>query len=161
MVEWIDWSAVDTVVEYGPGTGAFTRAILNTKPERCRFLAIEFSPILAADLAARYPQVQVVTGSVEDIVCICDEHGIARIDAVVCGLPWSIWTPSLQRSIMRATRDMLSERGYFTTFAYLQGLLLPGGRAFTRLLDEVFPTVQRSRVVWRNLPPAFAYRCRP
>ena len=53
------------------------------------------------------------------------------------------------------------ERGYvFTTFAYLQGLLLPAGQHFKRKLSDYFSQVRRSETVWFNLPPAFVYRCR-
>ena len=48
--------------------------------------------------------------------------------------------------------------GRFATFAYLQGLLVPPGQKFRRRLDDYFTRVERSRVVWWNLPPAFVYR---
>ena len=56
--------------------------------------------------------------------------------------------------------ELLSEGGYFATFAYLQGLMLPAGIRFRKLLNELFSEVTTSRVVWKNLPPALVYRCR-
>ena len=44
--------------------------------------------------------------------------------------------------------------------AYLQGLMFPNGQRFRRLLGEVFRGVEISPVVWKNIPPAFVYRCR-
>ena len=61
---------------------------------------------------------------------------------------------------MKAVLARLSPGGHFATFAYLQGLLLPAGMRFAGLLEDSFGSVQRSRTVWRNLPPAFVYRCR-
>jgi phosphatidylethanolamine/phosphatidyl-N-methylethanolamine N-methyltransferase len=48
----------------------------------------------------------------------------------------------------------------FSTFAYLQGLVLPNARALRERLDAEFSNVTRSPIVWRNLPPAFVYVCR-
>ena len=67
---------------------------------------------------------------------------------------------SLQREILNAVLSNLAPGGYFVTFAYLQGLMLPAGMRFRRLLSETFGEVRTSSVVWRNLPPAFVYRCR-
>jgi phospholipid N-methyltransferase len=49
--------------------------------------------------------------------------------------------------------------GRFATFAYVHGTPFPGGIRFRRMLRERFAKVSLSPVVWRNLPPAFVYRC--
>jgi hypothetical protein len=49
--------------------------------------------------------------------------------------------------------------GAFATFAYLQGTFLPAGRSFKKRLTKYFSKVVKSKVIWRNLPPAFVYRC--
>jgi phospholipid N-methyltransferase len=54
---------------------------------------------------------------------------------------------------------VLAPGGQFATFAYWQGMLLPAAWRFSRRLHRTFSSVQRSRTVWRNLPPAFVYRC--
>jgi phospholipid N-methyltransferase len=36
---------------------------------------------------------------------------------------------------------------------------MPGGRRFRRLLEANFSRVIATEIVWRNLPPAFVYRC--
>ena len=82
-----------------------------------------------------------------------------QIDAVLCGLPWASFPESLQREIMEAMLSMLAPGGKFATFAYWQGVILPAGMRFSRLLSETFSSVERSPTVWRNLPPAFVYRC--
>ena len=61
------------------------------------------------------------------------------------------------KRLLGAVQDVLHPGGRFTTFAYVQGLLLPPARRFEKLLRAQFPQVRRTRVVWRNLPPAFAY----
>jgi len=46
------------------------------------------------------------------------------------------------------------------TFAYGGIHLLPKARAFRKELENHFSKISKTRTVWRNLPPAFAYQCR-
>lgn len=159
MVDWFDWNQIRSVVEFGPGTGVFTEQIEKERHPDCRFLAIERSTELAAATRQRCPGVLVVEDSVTNVAKICREHSIDQIDAILCGLPWASFPESLQREIIEAMLTMLKPGGKFATFAYWQGVILPAGMRFSRLLDETFDSVQKSPTVWRNLPPAFVYRC--
>jgi len=160
MVSWIDWSAVDAVAEYGPGTGAFTPWILSSMKERARFLAVERDPELGARFRARFPAAHLHVDTVENIGAICATEGIQQLDAVICGLPWASFPPALQARLLSETSRILRPGGYFATFAYLSGFAMRGAHRFQRQLPEHFSRVERSPVVWRNLPPAFVYRCR-
>ncbi len=160
MVRWVAWSDVATCVEFGPGTGAFTPTILKVVREGTRFFAVELNESFADTMAKRFPEVETVCRSVEEIADICDEREVSRIDCIICGLPWAGFSAQLQQTLMKAVLSRLSDGGYFATFAYLQGTLLPAGIRFRRLLQESFGEVRCSRTVWRNLPPAFVYQCR-
>ena len=160
MVNWVDWKRVKVCVEFGPGTGACTSSILESMQEGTRFLAVELNARFADTMARKFPQVETICRSVADIEEICAERGIARIDCIICGLPWAAFSADLQRYLMRAVLSRLSDGGCFATFAYLQGTMLPAGMRFAELLRDSFGDVQRSPTVWRNLPPAFVYRCR-
>ena len=111
-------------------------------------------------MSQAFPQVETICRSVADIEQICDERGVERIDCIICGLPWAAFPADLQTTLLRAVLARMSEGGCFATFAYLQGTILPAGLRFNKRLHELFDEVQRSRIVWRNLPPAFVYRCR-
>jgi phospholipid N-methyltransferase len=160
MVSWVDWVRVDVCVEFGPGTGAFTRSILDSLREGARFFAVELNEQFAGLMARKFPDVDTVCRSVADIDAICRERGVDKIDCIICGLPWAGFPAPLQDRLMQAVLSRMSEGGYFATFAYLQGTILPAGKRFKRLLHDSFKSVDRSRTVWRNLPPAFVYRCR-
>jgi phospholipid N-methyltransferase len=160
MVNWVDWHNVNVCVEFGPGTGAFTPSILASMKEGARFLAVELNEKFAATMASKFPQVETICRCVADIEQICDERSVGQIDCIICGLPWAAFSADLQHCLMNAVLSRLSEGGYFATFAYLQGTILPAGMRFADLLHESFGDVRHSRTVWRNLPPAFVYRCR-
>jgi phospholipid N-methyltransferase len=159
MVEWIDLPRAKTVFEYGPGTGVFTSHILKRMPEGSKFVAIELNRRLAGIFRQRHPNVILIEDSVTNVDVVCQRLGIANVDCVVCGLPWASFPESLQIKILDQMISVMSPEGQFVSFAYLQGLLLPPGRRFAKILPQYFRHVSRSRIVWRNLPPAFVYRC--
>ncbi len=148
------------VVELGPGTGVITREIVQRLPESGRLLAIELDAALCAHLLEMFPDVDICHDSASRLGEILAEKRVGAVDAVVSGLPWAVFPESLQREILNEVSGNLVPGGWFATFAYLQGLMLPAGIRFRRLLNETFSEVVTSRVVWRNVPPAFVYRCR-
>ena len=156
----MDLAHVDAVLEYGPGTGALTGYLLEEVTTNCTLVAIERNNHFATELKARFPKLTVHEGSVADVRTICDEHSIALADCIVSGLPWAAFSPEMQKTFLDAMMTVLKPGGQFATFAYLQGMLVPAGQRFAALLPEYFSEVKRSRVVWRNVPPAFVYRCR-
>ena len=160
MLAPIDFAAARTIVEFGPGSGAFTGEIAKRLKPGCRYLGIELNPAFVRTLALAYPGLAFVHGSVADLARILALQGIETIDAIVCGLPWATLPVSLQERVFAAIDDVLVPGGVFVTFGYVQSLVLPGAQALRRRLRHGFAEVARSPVVWRNVPPAFAYICR-
>ncbi len=160
MLAPIDFAAGRTIVEFGPGTGAFTRAIAARLAPGSRYLGIELNAQFARELAKAFPDLSFVHGSVADLRPILAARGIASVDAVVCGLPWATLPTSLQQTVFAAMDHVLAPGAVFVTFGYLQSLILPAAWALRRQLRLNFAEVKRSPVVWGNVPPAFAYICR-
>jgi phospholipid N-methyltransferase len=159
MLEGMDLDSARTVVELGPGTGAFTRVILDRIPTEARYLALELNERFAERLRERYRQIHVVHDSAERLGEHLEALGESRADCIFCGLPWASFTPGLQGRILHAVVENLAPGGRFATFAYVHAAWLPTARRFHRLLRDGFRSVRPSRVVWRNLPPAFVYHC--
>ena len=159
VVSGLGLSDASVVVEYGPGTGAFTAAILEGLKPGALFVAIENNPVMFDLFRARFPDVRAHLESAAHVGRILAGHGAAQADCIVSGLPWASFGEGLQDTLLDATCAALRPGGRFATFAYLQGLLLPSGGAFRRKLRARFARVDASPVVWRNLPPAFVYRC--
>jgi phosphatidylethanolamine/phosphatidyl-N-methylethanolamine N-methyltransferase len=139
------------VVELGPGTGVFTEAVLALLRPEARFTAYEINPRFASSLRERFPDVDVVTGSAEHLA-------VDHVDVVVSGLPWTAMTADRQRRILDAVTAALAPNGRFTTFAYAHAAWTPPARRFAASLRSRFAVVERTSVVWGNLPPAFVYR---
>lgn len=159
LADTLDWQTVNCVLEYGPGTGSVTAEIVSRLREDVRFYSIERDPSFVAITRNRFPGIQVIEGCVTKVPELCRERGIEKVDAVLSGLPWASFSPALQDAALAAMFEILPPGGQFSTFAYWQGLLLPAGQRFRRFLEANFSTVERTRTAWRNLPPAFVYRC--
>jgi len=153
------------VVELGPGTGPFTKEILRIQGEHknTTYLAFELSDEFLSLLKTQFPDHAdcFLKASAEDIGTELAKRNIQYADTVISGLPWSIFSHQLQQNIIQQVHQSLRPGGRFCTFAYLQGLVLPAGQHFKSLLSDSFGggNVERSNIVWKNLPPAFVYRC--
>ena len=159
IVSDIGIESASVILEYGPGTGVFTRQIVAAKRSDAIFAAIERNAMLATRFRREFPDVPLYEGSAEEAPDIVGDLGADKVDCIVCGLPWAAFDDGLQDRLLQATLDVLREGGKFVTFAYLQGLLMRSGKRFKQKLNANFSRVTRSRVVWWNLPPAFVYRC--
>jgi phosphatidylethanolamine/phosphatidyl-N-methylethanolamine N-methyltransferase len=148
-----------TVVELGPGTGPFTRVISERAHPEALILALELNPRLAAELARRFDRVEIVNDSAERLPEHLRSRGRDHADCVLSGLPFAGFSEDLQRRLLDAVVSALGPGGRFATFAYLHAAWLPPGRRFRRMLESCFHKVERTSTVWRNLPPAFVYRC--
>lgn len=159
MVEGVDLSKARAVVEFGPGTGVFTEAILARLPKTCKFFAIELHPTMVDLWRQRFPGRTIYQDSVRNVDVLCAREGIDEVDVVFSGLPWASFDGELQDATLAATHKVLRPGGELITFGYRVGTILPKGQRFYKRLPQVFSRVERSKYVWRNLPPAFVVRC--
>ncbi len=159
MVAGLPLSRARLVVELGPGTGVFTRELVERSGPQTRILAVELDPGAAARLRERFPRVTVVNASAEALVELVQQAGFDLADYIISGLPWVAMPAPLQERIMQAVAETLCPGGVFTTFAYLVTRLTPPAWRYWRLLPRWFREVRVSAVEWRNVPPALVYRC--
>ncbi|HLX70559.1 MAG TPA: methyltransferase domain-containing protein [Verrucomicrobiae bacterium] len=160
MIEDLRLDQAKVVVELGAGTGAFTRAIQKELHPAATFLAVEINPVFAGHLKRRFPRVHVINDSAERLVEHLQSLGQASADCILSGLPWAGFKPEEQQRLLAAVLGALRPDGHLTTYAYNHVAWLPGGVRFRKLLRSSFSDVATTRTEWRNLPPAFVYRCR-
>jgi phospholipid N-methyltransferase len=159
MIAPIDFGNARTIVEFGPGTGVMTSAILSRLSPDTKYVGIEINEAFHRTLTIRFPDLQFFNRGAQDVTDILAALGIESCDAIVCGLPWASLPIELQGRIMAGIMQVLRPGGVFVTFAYLQGLMLPAAGMLRRRLKSEFTRVETTRIVWRNVPPAFAYVC--
>ena len=167
-------SQSQNVAEFGAGTGVFTKEILRILPLSGKFIAIEQNPAMVAllhqnlkqsakdcapELRERMIHPPIYCDTVENLPKLMEKNGVLQLDSIVSGLPWATFDEDLQNRLLGVAIDSLKSGGYFVTFAYLQGLMVPAGQRFAHKIKAQFSSVNKSRIVWGNLPPAFVYCC--
>ena len=159
MLERVNFSNAKAIVEFGPGTGIFTRNIMQNLNSETVFFALELNKKLNSIVTQAATGALIYNDSATEISKYLDKHNLSCADSVISGLPWAAFTDELQTEILSATVDSLAPNGTFSTFAYLHGLILPAGKRFKRKLLENFSKVELSPIVWKNCPPAIVYWC--
>ncbi len=157
VAEAAELDRASVVVEFGPGTGVLTEVILERLPEGAVFFAIEINEEFVKILHKRFPNLQVFHDTAANTRIYLNQLGLDGCDCVLSGLPWSLFEEPLQDQLLDAILDVLRPGGRFVTFTYAISPFTSGGKRFRRKLSERFARVKKTRVVWRNFPPAFAY----
>jgi phosphatidylethanolamine/phosphatidyl-N-methylethanolamine N-methyltransferase len=145
-------STTGPVIELGPGTGVFTRALLDRGIKERDLTLIESGADFAVMLKARFPEARVL--------CM-DAKGLAKhqlyegrpVGAVVSGLPLLSMPPRKVFAILMGSFHYICRNGKFYQFTY--GPRCPISR---RILDRL--GLKAVCIGWtsHNVPPAFVYR---
>lgn len=148
-----DWSKASTVVEYGPGTGVVTRALLARLGPEARLFAFEINGDFVAYLRQSItdPRLTVVEASAEDVAAVLAKHGLAQCDAAVSSLPFSIMPPRVRLRIIAATGKVLAPGAMLVGYQYSTRWLRELRRGFKHVTVRFEP---------RNWPPAFVFTAR-
>jgi phospholipid N-methyltransferase len=153
----LDLASGDVVLEYGPGTGAFTLEVERLRRDgiKLRYLGVERDPGMYQYLTRRFPELEFALGDAVDALALCEARGFPAASAVISGLPLILMTHRVVHGIFAATRDCLRPDGVFRTFSYVHSY--PSRRAgeLRELMQDSFEEYELSRPVVRNLPPAF------
>jgi len=144
------------IVELGPGTGSFTRAIAERLGPDDRFLGVELEPIFVDTLRQRWPRMEFVCASAESLRALLSERGLGPVDHIVSGLPFATLPADTTERIVEAIAHALRPGGTFTTFHYLQSYGIPPAVAFRRQMTSALASTPSMRFVARNLWPALA-----
>jgi len=140
------------VLELGPGTGAFTRALIDRGIDPADLTLVEFGAEFAALLSTRFPQARVLHADAARISAGA-LFPDAKAGAVVSGLGLLSMRPRMVVAILAKAFDCLRPDGAFYQFTY--GLRCPVPRP---ILDRLGLKAQRIGGTIYNLPPASVYR---
>lgn len=139
------------VIELGPGTGVFTRALLSRGVAPENLLLIERSPTFTLLLRERFPDLDIVC----DLAQRLDHYAGTRLPgspgAIVSGLPLLAMSRLVQQEILTAAFCALRPGGTFVQFTY--GHVPPVDKVVARRLGLTSDCIGRTLC---NLPPALA-----
>lgn len=153
----IDFSRCGLVVEYGPGTGVFTKYLLHKMGPDSRLIMIErnanFVTLLKENI--RDPRAVVINDCASNIRDVLAGLGKASADYVISGIPFSFLTDDMKDRILRNSFAALRPEGKFLAY---QTFYQSDNHLKTHL-DRVFDFVLVEYEM-RNLPPLRIYEAR-
>jgi phosphatidylethanolamine/phosphatidyl-N-methylethanolamine N-methyltransferase len=162
-------SDAKVVVEFGPGTGTLTRAILAKLRPEAKLYAIELEAGLleGCTKAIGDPRLIGVHGSATDGPALLGTSVLGRADAVISSLGLSLMDEDIRRGIMESASALLAPRGAFTQYAYVHARYVAYSQQRRRFFTWDARPFMRERwarvdetMVWKNVPPALVFTCR-
>ena len=142
------------VIELGPGTGVFTRALLARGVPAENLALIEFGSEFAVALQARYPAARTLWMDAARLNTVELFDG-ELAGAVVSGLPLLSIPPRKVMAILIGAFGKMRLDGAFYQFTYGPRCPVP-----PRLMDQLGLEAERIGGTLANLPPAAVYRIR-
>lgn len=140
------------VVEFGPGTGRLTEAILARGVAPHDLTLFEMNGDFVRHLRARFPGVRVHHGAAQDAPKVL---GGSVVGKVISGLPLLSMPEPLRESIVAAAFAVLAPGGAMVQFTYGQSAPLSSAS-----LEHLGLIAEFGPRIWRNLPPARIVRLR-
>lgn len=143
---------VGHVVEFGPGTGRITDAILARGVPPQNLTLFELDPEMANHLHARLPQ-----GVTLHRLPAQEAPNLLTtpVDSVISGLPLLSMPTELRLSIFASAFRILAPGGCFVQFTYGRRSPLTIGQA-----EMMGVSIEKGQMVLGNLPPARVYSYR-
>ena len=136
------------IVEFGPGTGVFTRAILKAGVRPDNLVLFEMNPDFAVHLRRKFPGVTVHVAGAQDVT----RHCATGVDTVISGLPLLSMPPEMRRAIVGAAFNVLRKGGAMVQFTYGQNPPLD-----QKSCEVLGLRHERITKILFNLPPATVY----
>lgn len=154
MLEGINFNETKVIVEYGAGTGVFTREIVSKMAKNTKLLVFElhepFFKKLEEEFSA-YPNVFVICDSAANVLKHLEENHETHTDIIVSSLPFTNFETNLTIRILKAAEQALRKNGSFIQFQYSLNA--------KKILSKIFE-MKSVQFVPINIPPAFVYTCK-
>jgi len=142
------------IIELGPGTGAFTEALIARGVPEHALALVEADAAFAQNLRARFPRTRVLTMDAAQLGAtssLCDRPA----GAAISGLPLLSMPPATVAAIMRGVFRHMREGGSLYQFTYLPRCPVPAA-----VMSQLGLESTRIGAAWVNLPPGFVFRIR-
>ena len=152
MLDKIDFSKSQIIIELGPGNGAITKSILEKLNPKSQLICFEINDTFYKILKEyKNPQLIVLSKSAENIRKELDKLGFKEVDVIISSLPLTIIPKKTSNNILNNSYICLKKNGLFIQYQYSLSYLRKLKKVFGKNIVLGFETL--------NFPPAFIYKC--
>jgi len=137
------------LIELGPGTGALTKAILETGLPPERLVLIEQNPKFVQMLKKKFPLSLILQADAQELKQVLSQKNIIQINSIISGIPLRSLPAKVLINIIRGSLELLPIGSAFIQFTYGAKSPIPAP-----LIDLSKFEITKSERIWRNLPPA-------
>lgn len=149
MIMPINFDSAKVIVEYGSGTGSFTRELVIRRRPDTVLILIEQNKNFCRELKRIFrnqPNLHIINGSAENVSKYLADYGFENADYIVSGLPFTSLPEKISDSILTATKKAIRSRGRFITFQY--------SLVKKKFFERYFRIAGCLKEI-KNLPPAY------
>lgn len=141
------------LVEYGPGVGTVTDALLKKLSPDGKIICFETNPKFCSLIKnnIKDDRLVVINDSAENLAYHLKRLNMPNIDYAFSGIPFSLIEPKNKKEIIKTTRDKLREGGKFVVYQQYSTML----RKYLRIYFENIKT----KFEFRNIPPSYVFVC--
>jgi phospholipid N-methyltransferase len=145
----IDFSKDISIVEYGAGSGVFSRYLLQNMTPDSKLALFETNDLLFEELQEiDDPRVSFYQDSVEFVTEVLPDEYFGNTDYIISGIPFSFLDKEAKSSVLKQSYELLREGGKFLAYQTSGHLKKP--------LQNTFGNVH-TEWEWRNIPPMTVY----
>ncbi|MQG21782.1 MAG: methyltransferase domain-containing protein [SAR202 cluster bacterium] len=153
MVKHIKPNVQGHILELGPGTGSFTRALIQKGIPENKLVLLERSPEFTSLLQESFPSAKVICGNARNLSEVASELGINTFEQIVSGLPLTAMGPTSRYDICDSAFTMLESGGSFVQVTYFPRCSIPNNVITAHSARKTY-----CGITLRNAPPAFVWR---
>lgn len=150
VCEKIDFKRRIVIVEFGPGSGVFSKFILRKMTRDSKLILIELNKNFVTILNSRMrdQRTRIYNDNAENVLKLIEAEGEQGADYIISGIPFSFIPSSAKNRILDNTYEALKNRGKFLVYQHSNHLKEPLKRHFdlVRIEYEI-----------RNIPPLCIY----
>jgi phospholipid N-methyltransferase len=152
LLKEIDWAHARVIVEYGPGVGGITTAVLRRMRPDANLIAIETNPQFVYRLRSlpKDDRLRIVEASAESVIEILRQHRHGMASYIISGIPFSTMPAPVRERILRETFAALEPDGSFLVYQFSTRVLGD--------LQRIFGYVRHKFEVL-NILPAHLFFC--
>ena len=148
----LDFINTRKIIEYGPGTGVFTKYLLKHLPSEAEIVTMETNKNFVDQLnALQDSRLTVFQDGVENIDKHIKESWYGATDMILSGIPFSFLEESDKEHILETSYRLLRNGGQFLAYQ-TSGHLKEALQSHFEAMD--------TEMEWKNLPPMMIYRAR-